>query len=129
MNPEFNMDIEDLVNEWENFNLQEKEKETHLSLDEEDWKEIISNLDHCLAGKLVSSRIISPMAIKNALKGAWKTRESFSVEIIGKNVFCFNFVSQDDRNWVFKNEPWLFDRHLLILESPKADKRTVEMEF
>lgn len=123
------MDIEELVNEWKSFNLMEKEKGNHIMLDGEDMKEIKDHLDHCIVGKLLSNRIIAPFAIKNALRGAWKTRKNFSVESIGKNIFNFKFECQGDRDWVMSNGPWTFDKSMIVLEFPKANQRSMEMDF
>ncbi|MDO7987361.1 DUF4283 domain-containing protein [Sweet potato little leaf phytoplasma] len=124
-----NMDVEELVNEWKNFNLMEKEKGNDIKLDEEDMTEIKDQMDHCIVGKLLSNRIIAPLAIKNALRGAWKTRKNFKVESTGKNIFNFKFECQEDRNWVMCNGPWTFDNSLIVLEYPMANQRSVEMEF
>lgn len=88
-----------------------------------------THLDHCIIGKLLSSRIISPIAIKNALKGAWKTRRNFNVESSGRNIFNFKFECQGDRDWVLDNGPWTFDKYLIVLELPTANQRAMEMEF
>lgn len=123
------MDIDDLLNEWRNFNLREKEKEHTITLDSEEVKEIRGNLNHNLVGKLLSTRTIFVIAIKNALYGAWKTRKYFKVETIGNNIFAFKFASEEDRKWVSNNGPWLFDKHLLILETPLVNQRTTNLDF
>lgn len=69
------------------------------------------------------------MALKNALTGAWKTRKEFSIDILCKNMFLFKFESCDDKDWIVKNGPWLFDRNLLILETPKANQRVSDLDF
>lgn len=125
------MEIEDLLNEWKSFNLRDEEKGKALSIDPEEVEMIIKGqLDHCLIGKLLVKRNnIAVTPIKNALFGAWKTREDFSVQLLGKNTFLFKFGSQEDKNWVIKNGPWLFDKYLLILEVPSANQRTKELDF
>lgn len=115
------MDLEDLLNKWKKFNLRGKEKKPVIYLDAEEIKDINGQLDHILVGKLLSNRNISAMAIKNALNGARRTRENFMIEILGKNLFLFKFESQDNRDWIIKNGPWLFDKYLLILESHSAN--------
>lgn len=123
------MEIEDLVDEWKKFSLMEEEMDKHIELNEEELKEIKNQLNLCLVGKLLSNRIISPAAIKNALRGAWKTREDFTTEIIGRNIFNFRFESSTDREWVLNNGPWTFDKELIIIEERVANQRSVEQEF
>lgn len=92
------MDFEELLHEWKKFNLRDEEKGKTILLEGEEVKEIRVQLDHCLVGKILTHRNIAAGAIKNALSGAWKTRESFNVEVMGKNIFCFKFSSQEDRD-------------------------------
>lgn len=123
------MDLEELLDEWKYFTLREEELEANILLDAEEIKEINDDVDQCLVGKLLSNRNISAIAIKNALVGAWKTRETFNTETVGKNMFLFKFKSQDDRNWVMKSGPWFFDKSLLVLEAPLANQKTTDIEF
>lgn len=92
---------------------------------------INGQLDRCLTGKLLSNRPISKVAIKNALSGAWKTRESFEVEVdnIGKNMFMFNFEDIGDRKWILNNGPWLFNKNVRVLETPIPNLRTTELDL
>lgn len=46
-----------------------------------------------------------------------------------KNLFLFKFESLNDRRWILNNGPWLFDKNLLILEEPVANRRITELEF
>lgn len=123
------MDIDELVNEWRRFSLMEEEKEGFFTLETDEIKEIEGQLEHNLVGKLLSNRFISKMAIKNAMMGAWKTRGDFNVEILSKNIFSFKFENTEDKKWILNNGPWLFDKSLLVLESPTTSYRVTDMEF
>lgn len=81
--------MEELLTEWKSFNLSDREKESHIFMEPEELLRINGQLNRCLTGKLMSNRPISKVAIKNALSGAWKTREDFEVNIIGRNMFLF----------------------------------------
>lgn len=41
----------------------------------------------------------------------------------------FKFESKDDRDWKTKNGPWLFDRNLIVIETPKEDQRATDIKF
>lgn len=51
------------------------------------------------------------------------------MEIIDKNIFLFQFDSRDDRERISRNGPWFFDKSLLVLEAPKINQRSFDMEF
>lgn len=123
------MDTEELINEWRKFSLREVEKEAFISIEAKVAKEVTDQVNHCLIGKLLSNRAITVSAIKNAMNGAWKTRQKFEIEVAGKNMFAFKFQSQEDRDWVFNNGPWMFDKNLVILEKPRVNQRISELGF
>lgn len=123
------MATEELINEWKRFSLRESEKDTFFKLESKIVEDVKNQVSHSLVGKLLSSRTIAVSTIKNAMNGAWKTRKKFDVEGSGRNMFAFKFQSQEDRNWVLHNGPWLFDRSLVILEEPKVNLRTSELRF
>lgn len=58
-------------------------------MNKEETKLIKGQVEHCLLGKLLSSRNISKVALKNALTGAWKTRD-FSIEFLTETFFPSN---------------------------------------
>lgn len=107
----------------------EEESEAFITLNAEEVDVIKGQVDHCLVGKLLTSRTISKITIKNALQAAWKTRKEFSVDIFSTNVFLFKFESKEDKEWIIGNEPWFFDRNLLVLEALEENQRTVDLEF
>lgn len=121
--------MDDLINEWKKFSLKGSEKEAVIKIETKMVEEIKDQVNHCLIGKLLSNRLITISAIKKAMNGAWKTRKKFEVEFAGKNVYAFKFQSQEDRDWVLNNGPWLFDKSLVILEEPKVDQRISELKF
>lgn len=123
------MDIDELLNEWKRFRLMDREIEHHITLEDEEEIVINGQVEKCLIGKLLTSRVIALPAIKNVLSGAWKTRNKVSFETMGKNVFLFRFEDHLDKEWVFKNGPWLFDKYLIALEEPCVNNRISDMEF
>lgn len=89
--------MEDMIDEWRRFNLRDEEKEHIIELNPEEIKNLDNQMEFCLVGKLLSNRIISAQAMKNALIGVWKTRNKFKAEVVGKNYFLFKFENQSDK--------------------------------
>lgn len=123
------METEELINEWKKFSLKETEKDAFITLNTKLTKNIKDQLSHSLIGKLLSNRLISPASIKNAMNGAWKTRLKFEIEVAGTNIFAFKFQSQLDRDWVFNNGPWSFNKNLIVFEEPVTNQRISELKF
>lgn len=123
------MGIEELIDEWKKFSLREKEKEAVIKIEAKMAADVKDQVDHCLIGKLLSNRTITTSAIKNAMNGAWKTRQIFEVEVAGRNLYAFKFQSQEDRDWVFNNGPCMFDKSLVVLEKPIVNQRITDLGF
>lgn len=88
------METDELINEWKKFSLRDNEKETFIMIESKIVEGVKDQVNHCLIGKLMSNRAISVTSIKNAMNGAWKTKQKFKIEVFGKNVYAFKFKSQ-----------------------------------
>lgn len=94
------MEIDELIDEWKHLSLKEEEKVAYLTFNLEESRRIEEQMETCLVGKLLSNRIISKSAIKNALVGAWKTRYDFDIETLYKNTYIFKFENKVEKEWI-----------------------------
>lgn len=86
-------------------------------------------MKHCLVGKLLSSRTITPSIIKNTFSNAWRTNLSFTIDSFGRNLYLFKFDAKRDKEMVSRLGSWLFDNSLLVLEDPKVNIRLTQLPF
>lgn len=123
------MDTEELMKDWKKFRLSEEEERTRIEFDTNLDSLISDQMNHCLVGKLLTSRTIVPGIIKNTFSNEWRTNLNFSVDSLGRNVYLFKFDAKRDKEMVLKLGPWLFDNILLVLEDPKVNLRLSQLPF
>ncbi|CAK9309313.1 unnamed protein product [Citrullus colocynthis] len=119
------METEELLENWKNFRLSEEERVTKIDFDPRLGSLIDGQLDHCLVGKLLTTRTIVPEIIKNVFANAWRTKLSFNVGSLGKNLYIFRVDSRRDKELVLRLGSWLLDNSLLLLEAPKVNVKNI----
>lgn len=68
-----------------------------------------------LIGKLWSERILNPTAFMATIKNVWVTQHGFDVNMIGKNLYQFQFYHWRDKEKVLRGQPWHFERVAILL--------------
>lgn len=79
------------MEDWKKLRLSEKEEMTRIGFDPNLESLITCQMEHCLVGKLLSSQNIMPGIIKNTFSNAWRTKLSFSVDSLGRNLYLIKF--------------------------------------
>ncbi|XP_022132681.1 uncharacterized protein LOC111005481 [Momordica charantia] len=124
------MAASNLLEEWKNFKLTSEEDKIAVDIDSSALEGTGKCLELSLICKLLSKRSISCTVLKNTLKIAWKLDcKAFSVDIIGFNIFLFNFNRSSDRNRILRMGPWTFDRALIIIDNPVSLTKPLDMDF
>ncbi|KAL5787987.1 hypothetical protein ACOSP7_004936 [Xanthoceras sorbifolium] len=62
-------------------------------------------LGFCLAGKLISNKMVNREAFRAIIPKIWRIRQGIEVEVIQANTFIFQFENIMDRNLVLKGGP------------------------
>lgn len=71
---------------------------------------------HVLAAKFLTHRNINMEAVARTFQPLWRIRDNFEVNNAINNVVLFDFELEVDVEIVLMGEPWIFDRHLVLLE-------------
>lgn len=82
-----------------------------------------------VAGKVLTNKPFSVMAMKNTLKLIWKPQFGLAVSEIESNLFIFRFFSQLDKERVLEGYPWNFDESLILLKDIDGSKQPSKMAF
>ncbi|XP_050273150.1 uncharacterized protein LOC126716163 [Quercus robur] len=70
----------------------------------------------------VTSRALSIDAVARTFTPIWKTRNGFQIRNLGDHKFLFVFDNESDAERVLQNEPWSFDKHLIVFQRFNKDK-------
>lgn len=82
-----------------------------------------------LIGKLWSERILNPNAFMSTIKNIWVTQHGVDINMIGKNLFQFQFYHWRDKERVLGGQPWHFDRVALLLAEMEEAVKPSDVQF
>ena len=61
-------------------------------------------------------------AIGQTFRAVWKTHRSFDIRQVGDHLFLFVVELENDVERVLTNEPWSFDKHLVLFCRLKGNR-------
>lgn len=82
-----------------------------------------------LVGKLWSERTLNPSVFMSTIKNVWVTTHGVDINMIGKNLFQFQFYHWRDKEKVLAGQPWHFDKVALLLTEMDAASKPSELIF
>lgn len=91
--------------------------------------DIDSTMDPALLGKIVAIRSFSTSIVQASLKATWSLVREFSLAEIDPNIFHFQFLKVEDKDFILKNTPWNIQGHLIVLIHWEPDLTIAEMEL
>lgn len=82
-----------------------------------------------LIGKLWFDRVLNSNAFMGTIKNVWVTQYGVEINIIGKNLYQFQFYHWKDKERVLLGQPWHFDKCALLFAEMNEAQRPLDMEF
>lgn len=76
-----------------------------------------------LAAKLWTKNIFNTRAFTNTMIPAWKLKNQVEAQELSKNLFLFCFSTKRDLEGVLRNDPWSFDRKLLVMARVSGEEQ------
>ena len=102
--------MEDLAQRWKKLSLPEAEGKKHdLTKDKKISK-------HVIAVKFFTRQSVNVEAVARTFHPIWRTKHNFEVSMAGDNILLIAFEGEVDAEKVLQGEPWVFDRHLIVLQ-------------
>lgn len=118
--------MERILDGWSRFSLLEKEG---------DWvrlnkkQQLAGSNEKVLAVKFLNRRVLNVDAIGRTFRAAWKTRKGFDIQQVGDHLFLFFFELANDAKRVLSDEPWSFDKHLVLFHHLEGSCFVRSMSF
>jgi hypothetical protein len=106
---------EELSKLWEELSLTEVEDD-ELKIQSDEIEGIATRGNACALGKLIVDHMVSKETIRSALMGWWNPFGSFSLTVLGENLFLIDFDDPRDKERVLKKRTWVFEGSLLLIE-------------
>ena len=115
--------MESVEDMWKKFSLSNKEG---LNVDLADT---LQQPEHILAAKFLTSHVLNMDAVARTFKPLWKTKQSFTVQDLGGNKVAFVFENAMDLERVLVNEPWTYDKFLVVFQRVQGDEPIQDSMF
>ena len=120
--------MEPLEEMWKRFSLSDKEGF------DVDLAHTTQQSENILVAKFLTPRVLNIDLIARTFKPLWKTKKSFLVQDLGKNRLALVFDDALDLERVLANEPWSFDKFLVVFawhcdDTPIDDLRFSHVSF
>ncbi|MBA0576851.1 hypothetical protein Golob_027514, partial [Gossypium lobatum] len=62
-----------------------------------------------------TKKLYNPESFRAHMKGIWKTRKKFEIQMVGQNLFLIVFELAEDLEMILEGKPWLFHKKSIIL--------------
>ncbi|KAK9989616.1 hypothetical protein SO802_029855 [Lithocarpus litseifolius] len=115
--------MEELANHWSNLSLSEKET-VGFTLSEEQ-----RSGEYLLAALFLTPRFLNMEAMARTFKQLWRSTNGFTIRNHNDHRVLFVFDNPGDIDRILKNQPWSFDKHLVMLQRYNTDCPVRDLEF
>ncbi|KAF7815550.1 cysteine desulfurase mitochondrial-like [Senna tora] len=105
------------------------ERRAEISFDEDDIVAGLEECEHCLVGRVLTTKTIHKPALEAALRNIWGVDKGFKVEEVVARTFQFSFGSKEEMDKVMKGGPWIFRNSWLIIQQWQRDAEVLERGF
>ena len=115
--------MEDLTVQWKGLSLSHREgPKFRLHSD-------LASAEYTIAAKFLTKRALNTDAIAATFKPLWRSKNGFRVKNLGNHVVLFTFDNEGEVDTIMANEPWSFDKHLMVLQRYGKDSIVEELSF
>lgn len=82
-----------------------------------------------LVGKMRANKVLNAKAVKDIIVNAWAAYPGVQITELGKNLFLFNFATEEHKKEVMRRAHWFIMNQLLCLESWLPHVSYEQIEF
>ncbi|XP_023925871.1 uncharacterized protein LOC112037293 [Quercus suber] len=115
--------MDELTNHCKGLSISDREGPT-FNLEEE-----MATPEFIIAGKFYTRRALNMEAIGLTFMPLWRSKNGFKVKNMGNHIVLFTFDNEQEVDSILSNEPWSFDKHLLLLQRYDKDTQIEDLKF
>ena len=80
-----------------------------------------------LVARFLTSRALNINAVARTFSPLWRSQNGFQIRNLGDHKLLFIFDNKPDVERILQNEPWSFDKHLVVFQ--RYNKNTVSEDY
>ena len=115
--------MDELTNHCNGLSLSNKEGPTF------DLEKEMATPKFIIAAKFFTRRALNMEAIALTFQPLWRSKNGFKVKNKGNHIVLFIFDNKLEVDTILANEPWSFDKHLMVLQRYDEDMLVEEFQF
>ena len=115
--------MDDLTNHCKGLLISDREGPTF------DLEEEMATIEFIIASKFYTRRALNMKAIALTFMPLWRSENGFKVKNMGNHIVLFTFDNKQEVDSILSNEPWSFDKHLLVLQRYDKDTPIEDLKF
>lgn len=111
----FRYSMEDLSRKWGKLSLTEKEKAGYV------LPKTQRKYEFMIAAKFLTPRALNMDAVGRTFKQVWQCSDGFKIRNMSDHKALFVFDDECDVTQILANQPWRFDKHLVLVKRYDKD--------
>ncbi|KAL0011099.1 hypothetical protein SO802_006207 [Lithocarpus litseifolius] len=115
--------MEDLSRFWGKLSLSDKEEKGYILPKVQRKNELM------IAAKFLTTRALNMEAVGRTFMQVWRSCDGFKMRNMTDHKVLFAFVDERDVNQIQLNQPWSFDKHLVVVERYDKDAPLRSLSF
>ena len=88
-----------------------------------------SNEKFSIAAKFLTKQAINMEVIAKTFNLLWKAKNNLKIQSFGDHKFLFTFDSSEDVDRILEGEPWIFDKHLVVMSQYENESSLQDIRF
>ena len=89
----------------------------------------LATTEYIIAAKFLTKRALNLDAIAATFQPLWRSKNGFRLKNLGNHIVLFIFDNKADVDNILANEPWSYDKNLMVLQRYKADSKVENLSF
>ncbi|MBA0679210.1 hypothetical protein Goari_010997 [Gossypium aridum] len=77
---------------------------------------VVSSSKPTLICTVWTEKLYNPESFRAHMKGIWKTRKKFEIQMVGQNLFLIVFELAEDLEMILEGKPWLFRKSIILFD-------------
>ena len=102
--------MEDITNGWNKLSLSDREGGEFKFQAQHKSQEFL------IVAKFFTPRALNVEAVACTFNPIWRSKNGFQIQNLGDHRLLFIFENKSDVERVLRNEPWSFDKHVIVLQ-------------
>ena len=115
--------MDKLTKQWKGLSLSQREGPKFR------MRSDLATIGYIIVAKFLTKRALNMDAIAATFQPLWRSKNGFRLKNLGNHIILFIFYSKADVDNILANEPWSYDKNLMVLQRYEVDSEVENLSF